>query len=76
MQKKSFPVSQLPTNISPDQWRSVKSVAAFYDIGTSTVWKWVKEGRLPPPVRFGKRCSRWKYGTLLATNKKFSSGRE
>ena len=34
-------------------------VAKRYGIGRSTVWQWVKDEILPPPIKFGLRCSRW-----------------
>lgn len=37
-----------------------KSAAAFLDIGESTFWRWVKEGRLPKGTRLSARATVWK----------------
>lgn len=44
-------------------------IADFLGIGLSTVWYWVKIGRLKPPVRIGARTSVWdaKYIRELAS---------
>ena len=36
-----------------------KSAAAFLDIGESTFWRWVKEGRLPKGTRLSARATVW-----------------
>lgn len=36
-----------------------KSAAAFLDIGESTLWRWVKEGKLPKGVRLTPRTTVW-----------------
>lgn len=37
-----------------------KSAAAFLDIGESTFWRWVKEGRLPKGTRLTPRTTVWR----------------
>jgi predicted DNA-binding transcriptional regulator AlpA len=41
-----------------------KQASAFLCIGVSTLWRWVKEGKLPRPIRLSKRCSVWRVQTL------------
>ena len=36
----------------------VKAVAALLHASRSTIWRWVKDGTLPRPVRIG-RTTRW-----------------
>jgi len=43
-----------------------KGVAAFLNIGLSTVWKWHAEGKLPPGIRIGPRCTVWRRSDLEA----------
>jgi predicted DNA-binding transcriptional regulator AlpA len=30
-----------------------------------SVWRMCRDGRLPKPYRFGKRCSRWRWHEVL-----------
>lgn len=47
----------------------VKQVAELLNIGVSTVWALVKEGRFPEPIRLTSRCSRWKRSDVVAWSK-------
>ncbi len=38
----------------------VKSVAKRLDIGESSVWKYVKDGILPKPIKISARTSVWR----------------
>lgn len=42
---------------------SAREVAAFYGISLSTLWRWIKQGHLPAPVKIGRRTF-WKAQTL------------
>jgi predicted DNA-binding transcriptional regulator AlpA len=33
---------------------------AIIPVSKSTLWAWVKEGRFPPPVKLGPRCTAWR----------------
>lgn len=35
-------------------------------IGRSTAWRWVKTGRLPPPIKLGPRVSVWRATDIAA----------
>ena len=37
-----------------------KQAAAYLGVCPKTIWLWAKTGRLPRPIRQGKRCSVWK----------------
>lgn len=37
---------------------TAEKIAAMLDCSKSTVWRWVKEGRFPPPIKIGS-VSRW-----------------
>lgn len=34
-------------------------LAKHLGVGRATIWRWIKEGQFPPPVRLSVRCSRW-----------------
>ena len=54
----------------PSRWLVDADVAARLGIGRSTLWRWVDQGLVPPPVRVGKvrrsdgrtrsQASRWR----------------
>lgn len=39
-------------------------VAGRYGISDPTVWRWVKSGRLPAPVKIGPNTTAWRVGDL------------
>lgn len=39
-------------------------VAALKGIGPATVWRWVKDGRLPQPHKLGPNTTAWNVGEL------------
>lgn len=49
----------LPENSRVD----IAVVAKLFGIGKSTVWSWLKQQRLPQPIREGK-TTRWTVGSL------------
>lgn len=40
------------------------TVSALHGIGPATVWRWVKVGRLPAPVKLGPNTTAWRVGEL------------
>ncbi len=42
-----------------------KEVAEMLGLGKSTVWKFVKDGHLPAPIRLG-RATRWRKSDIVA----------
>jgi hypothetical protein len=44
---------------------SDKIIALYLGAGRSTVWKWVKDGLLPPPIKITRSHSRWSNPELL-----------
>ena len=42
---------------------SDRETAAYLGCGRSTVWRWVEEGVLPPPIRLGG-LTRWKLSDI------------
>ena len=45
---------------------SADSVARRYDASKSSVWRWIKEGKLPKPVKILTGLTRWKLADLEA----------
>lgn len=41
-------------------------VQALYGISPATVWRWVKSGRLPAPMKLGPNTTAWRVGDLRA----------
>lgn len=46
------------------QYLSDKAVAARYESSRATIWRWVKEGKLPRPVKLASGTTRWKLSDL------------
>ena len=44
----------------------VKTVAALYQCSEATVWRRVKSGLLPAPVRVSPQQTRWRAGSIRA----------
>ncbi|WP_420465790.1 helix-turn-helix transcriptional regulator [Panacagrimonas sp.] len=42
------------------------TVEALFGISAATVWRWVREGRLPKPRKRGPRVTTWNVGELRA----------
>jgi len=53
------------TNTPPDRLMRMPQVLEVVPIAESTVWKYVKQGTFPRPVRLG-RCSVWKESEVQA----------
>lgn len=53
------PVPASPINTETDPLLADREVAAMIGIGRSTVWRWVADGILRPPLKLGG-ISRWK----------------
>lgn len=48
-----------------NQYLSDLCVCKRYKISRSTLWRWLKEGLIPSPVRIGPRAVRWSLSDLL-----------
>ena len=49
---------------------SDKQTGARYGVGRGTVWKWVKDGAFPRPVKLSPGCTRWRLDDLLKWERK------
>ena len=43
---------------------SIAIVCALYERSRASIWRDVKAGRCPAPVRIGTSCTRWRVGDL------------
>jgi predicted DNA-binding transcriptional regulator AlpA len=43
---------------------SATQLAAFLRVSRRSVWRWTASGRLPQPVRFGRRVVRWRISEI------------
>lgn len=48
-----------------NQYLSDLCVCKRYKISRSTLWRWLKDGLIPSPVRIGPRAVRWSLSELL-----------
>lgn len=55
-----------PESIVIPEYFSEKRIAARYDITRQTVRLWVRQGKLPKPIKLGVGTTRWKFSDLLA----------
>jgi predicted DNA-binding transcriptional regulator AlpA len=39
-------------------------VRTLYGVGPATIWRWVKAGRMPKPVKVGMQAVAWNVGEL------------
>jgi predicted DNA-binding transcriptional regulator AlpA len=39
-------------------------VSTLYGVGPASIWRWVKAGRLPKPVKVGMQAVAWNVGEL------------
>lgn len=39
-------------------------VSIRYSVSRSTIWRWLKEGKFPKPIRLGEGSTRWRLSDL------------
>lgn len=49
-----------------NHYLSDRDLAERFRITRGSIWRWVKNGILPPPVKFSPGCSRWSAETVEA----------
>lgn len=45
---------------------SDKQTAARYSVKRCSIWRWLREGDFPPPVKLSGGCTRWRLSDLEA----------
>ena len=53
-------------------YKSVTQVANQFGVSRATIWRWVRSGNFPKPIKLSPGCSRW---TVDAT-KRWADSRE
>lgn len=48
-----------------DTFLRLSQILKLIPIGKSTWYNWVKTGKAPQPIRFGTRCSMWRYSEII-----------
>ncbi|PAU81051.1 AlpA family transcriptional regulator [Halovibrio salipaludis] len=52
------------------KYLSDKQVSERYDVSRATVWRWVRNGAFPSPIKITAGCTRWKLADLEAWESK------
>lgn len=50
--------------MNTDTYLSAAQVAARYQVGRATPWRWVQKGEMPVPIRLSPGCTRWRLSDL------------
>lgn len=51
--------------LSPDQLYTGPEVAALFRLHIATIYKWMRTGDFPAPIRIGPRAVRWRGAVLI-----------
>jgi prophage regulatory protein len=51
-------------NESVDQLLRMPQIIAVTGFSRATIFRMIKRGDFPPPIRFGKRMDAWRWGTI------------
>ena len=57
--------SKLPSDFAAEQRLKFEQVSELSGMGRSKIYALMKSGEFPQPERYGKRCSRWRAGTVI-----------
>lgn len=60
-------MSDIASNlVALDSYLTLKEVTANIKIASSTLYRWIDDGKFPRPVRLGENCVRWRVADLKA----------
>ncbi|MBO1567073.1 helix-turn-helix transcriptional regulator [Yersinia pseudotuberculosis] len=54
----------------------INDVLNIVPMGKSTFYAWMQAGKAPQPVRFGSRCSMWRYTDIMKFIEEYANKRE
>lgn len=55
----------------PFGFMRVAQVTAVVPVSRQTIWRWVREGRFPKPVKLTERVSAWRVGDVRQWSEQF-----
>ncbi len=61
----SPPAQTPPAPLPSDEWLDPKQICDRLNIAYSTFWEWLKEGKLPPGLKFSEKATRWRLSDIL-----------
>lgn len=47
-----------------DAFVSIEVLCALRERSRASIWRDIRDGNCPPPVKIGSRCTRWRVGDL------------
>ncbi len=53
-------------SVLSDHLLTVAEVARIHRVSKRTIWRWVANKRFPEPIRYSKKCVRWKATEIQA----------
>lgn len=56
----------MPGTANVENYLNIQEVSAVLKVSRSTLWRWIKEGLFPKPIRLGPKAVRWKVSDLAA----------
>ena len=56
---------QVKYSKSDQQYLSDKLLSTRYNVSRATIWRWVREGTFPSPVKLTQGCTRWRSIDIL-----------
>lgn len=55
-----------------EYYLNLSDVCERYRVSRTTVWRWVKDGRLPGPIAMSPQTRRWRLGELIEFENRLS----
>lgn len=60
------PLPETPSIESrPRGWASDRELARYFSVSRATIWRWARDGRLPPPEKLSPGVTRWRWSDAL-----------
>ena len=59
-------MAAIPDTPSSDTFESASRLANRLDVSPATIWRWAKQGRIPPGRKFGPNTTRFNVRETLA----------